>query len=534
MNTEVFDYIIIGSGFGGSVAALRLSEKGYKVLVLEKGKRFDCREFPESDWNLKRFLYFPSLGFKGILQLRFFRHMFVLSGSGMGGGSLVYANTLMEPAPETFQHVSWSRNTDWKNILKPHFQKARQMLGSVLYSCQPGSDDLALKKVAVEMGQESTFSTIEAGVYFGPSDTDPYFKGLGPLRNGCTLCAGCMTGCRENAKNSLDKNYLYFAEKFGAKLLADTKAWKIDYTDGIYSIMASCSGPFTWKKYSFKSKGLIISAGVMGTMELLMKQKHRYRSLPMLSDKLGQNIRTNSQSMSGIVNAREKMNHGLAITSVFSPVPGTRVELVKFNDRSGSVTHLSGFACESPSQWKRAFKQVILTLGKPALFLRLLFNPRWCRNSFILLVMQTADHSMSMKWKKHWWGDKLQLINENGRVPAYIRVGQEVLYKLAGLTGGIAMNSIMESLFGMSTTAHILGGCPMGTNHDLGVVNERFEVHGYPGMYIIDSSIVPSNLGVNPSLTITALSEYACSLIPEKEGNQQISLDKLMEEVGKL
>jgi len=532
MNTEVFDYIIIGSGFGGSVAALRLSEKGYKVLVVEQGKHYTPRDFPESDWNLRKFLWFPKLGFKGILQLKFFRQMFVLSGTGVGGGSLVYANTLMEPDPGTYQHHSWGMSKEWHSILKPFFQKARHMLGSVPYTSPPGKDDLALRQVAREMGQGSTFSPVEAGVYFGSSGIDPYFNGLGPLRNGCTHCAGCITGCREDAKNSLDKNYLYFAWKFGAKLQAETKAVRISYTHGIYTVTAKSQRFLHLKKMVFRSKGLVVSAGVLGTMDLLLKQKHKFHSLPLLSDTLGQHIRTNSQSMSGIVNAREKLNNGLAITSVFSPAPGTHVELVKFNDRSGAVTHLSGFACEHEKQWKRSCIQLLRTLGKPRLFLKLLFSPRWCSNSIILLVMQTSDHAINMIWKKRWLGGRILFDRKNEKVPCFIPLGQEVLKKLAHRTGGIPMNSIAESLFGMSTTAHILGGCPMGSSGQEGVVNDRFEVYGYPGMYILDSTIVPSNLGVNPSLTITALSEYACSLIPEKLGNLQQSLDAMLEQIG--
>jgi cholesterol oxidase len=515
----IFDYIIIGSGFGGSVASMRLSEKGYKVLVLEKGRRYTSDQFPESDWNLKKFLWIPFLGWKGILQLKFFKQMFVLSGSGVGGGSLVYANALMEPEQGIFKEKDWPKQHDWYSILKPFYNTGRRMLGSVRYDDRATEDNIMFD-IAKELGRESTFAGVEIGVYMGDPDqaTDPYFKGKGPLRKGCTGCASCITGCRENAKNSLDKNYLFFAENNGVKIQSETKAFKIEYIGGQYHIHAHTSGN-RFKTSNYIGRNIVISAGVLGTLELLLKQKFRYHTLPALSDMLGYNIRSNSQSMSGVVCADLKLNNGPSITSVFSPSPGTHVELVKFNNRSGSVTHLSGFACESSNPWKRMWKLIGLTLRKPGKFIKLLITARWCHNSVLLLVMQSMSSSMQMIWKKSLTGGHISFLKENTKVPTYIPEGQDILYKLAAKTGATPMNSIAESLFNMSTTAHIIGGCPMGRNSDEGVVDETLQVNNYPGMYVMDSSIIPCNLGVNPSLTITALSEYACNLIPEKPGN---------------
>jgi cholesterol oxidase len=528
----IYDFIIIGSGFGGSVAAMRLTEKGYNVLVLEKGKRFSCTDLPKSDWDLRKYLWSSIFGWKGILQLRFFKKMFILSGSGVGGGSLVYANALMEPAESVYREKGWLSQHHWQSVLAPHFETARKILGSTPYT-DFHEEDLALKRVATEMGRESTFEGVDVGVYLGSPEveTDPYFKGLGPLRKGCTGCAGCMTGCRENAKNTLDKNYLFFAEKNGAMVLPETKSVKIGYADTIYSVHCN-SGIFGTKRGHFQSKGLIISAGVLGTMELLLKQKFGTKSLPELSDTLGENIRTNSQSISGVVNSQLKLNHGPAITSIFSPSPDTHVELVKFNDRSGAVTHLSGFACEGSSPSHRALRQLRLTFGHPYKFLKLLLYPRWCKNSIVLLTMQSTDSAIRMVWKRNWIGGRISFGNEGPKTPAYIPEGQDVLYRLARNTGASPMNSIAESLFNMSTTAHIIGGCPMGISAREGVVDASFRVHNYPGMYIIDGSVIPSNLGVNPSLTIAALSEFACSSIPEKPGNTCKSLEYQLSELS--
>ncbi|MBK7173596.1 MAG: GMC family oxidoreductase [Bacteroidales bacterium] len=526
MHTDFFDYIIIGSGFGGSVAAMRLSEKGYKVLVIEKGKRFESKDFPKSDWNLKKFLWIPSLKFKGILQLSFFRQMFILSGTGVGGGSLVYANALMEPSPTVFKDKGWIEGQDWCSSLQPFFKKASKMLGSVPYN-KMADEDLALLKIAQSLGKEDTFSTINVGINLEETNSpkDPYFEGLGPLRNSCNGCAGCMTGCHENAKNSLDKNYLFFAEKNGVKILPETKAIKIEFSENQYSIHTA--SPFNrFRTNIYRSKGIIVSAGVLGTLELLLKQKYKFKTLPLLSPLLGHQIRTNSQSISGIVNADRKLNNGPAITSIFSPTPNTHIELVKFNDQSGSVTHLSGFACEDPSPSVRAWKQLFLTIQHPVKFLRLLFMPRWCKNSIVLLVMQTTDSAMKMIWRRNLLGGGIRFHKDNKRVPAFIPEGQDILHRLSKETGATAMNSIAESLFNMATTAHIIGGCPMGVSSDSGVVDHHFHVHQYPEMYILDSSVIPCNLGVNPSLTITAISEYACSHIQEKPGNQRISLEE--------
>lgn len=527
----MYDYIIIGSGFGGSVSAMRLSEKGYKCLVIEKGKRFRPEDFPKSDWNVKKYLWMPALRFFGIMKLTFFKEVFVISGTGVGGGSLVYANTHMIP-PDAFFQGAWTKGKDWKSVLMPFYEKAKFMLGTIPYTKFRTEDEI-LKEVARDMGKEESFKGVNVGVYYGDikKPIDPYFNGLGPLRTGCQDCAACMVGCRHNAKNTLDKNYLYFAEKFGTEVMAETLATQIEYKDGIYHVHTTSSTAFPWakKKQVIQAKGLIVSGGVLGSMELLLRQKYELGTMPLLSDRLGENLRTNSESISGLTLAKNiKLNHGVAITSTFNPDENTHIEIVKYNNESGLITKLATFATDGYSSFARTTQLLGKIIRNPFQFLKIALRPRWGSDSLVMLVMQSLDNALKMEWKKGILGGKLGFAKGSANVPVYIPVGQEVLYRYAEKVGGVPLNSAAESLFNMSTTAHILGGCPMGENADEGVVNAQFAVHNYPNMYILDGSIIPGNLGVNPSLSITALSEYAMSHIPAKENNTQLSLEELM------
>jgi len=532
---EEFDYIIIGSGFGGSVSAMRLSEKGYRVLVIEKGKRFAEKDFPRSDWNLKKFLWLPLLRFFGFQKLTFFRQVTVLSGVGVGGGSIVYANTHMIPKDDFFKNKAWAHLNDWKKVLIPFYEKARFMLGTTLLN-NLYEEDLLLKETAKDMNCENSFSPVNVGVYFGDPDQakDPYFKGLGPVRNGCRECAGCMVGCRYNAKNTLNKNYLYFAEKNGVKIKPETIATKIEYIDGQYIIHTESSTSFWMKKKQvFRSGGLVVSGGVLGTMDILLKQKYKYKTLDKLSDTLGANIRTNSESLCGVSNANTKLNHGIAISSYFNPDEHTHIEIVKYNDNSGAMGRLGTLATGEGNGVVRTLKLILQIIKHPIRFLKLTFNfAKWGENSIIFLVMQSLDNSMRMIWKKGLLGSGMSFRNDKeSKVPAYIPIGQEVMFRYAKKVNGIAANVFPEILMNMPMTAHILGGCPMGENDREGVVNKNFEVFNYPNMYVLDGSIIPCNLGVNPSLTITALSEYAMNLIPEKPGNKLTKLEDQLEQL---
>lgn len=535
MNSDkIYDYIVIGSGFGGSVSAMRLSEKGYSVAVLEKGKRYNTNDFPKNNWNLRKYLWMPIFKFFGFQKLTFFKDVFVLSGVGVGGGSLVYANTHMVPSDTFFNNPSWGHLNDWKTKLTPFYDLAKKMLGTIPYP-KLYEEDKILKEVAEDMGRGDTFAKVNVGVYYGDTKKwkDPYFKGLGPDRKGCVECAGCMVGCRYGAKNTLDKNYLYFAQKFGAEVFAETLVTKIEFKDNLYHIHTKSSTSWFRKSVKvYKSKGLVVSGGVLGTMQLLLKQKYELKTLPNLSDLLGAQLRTNSESLCGVVAGDRKLNNGVAISTVFNPDDDTHVEIVKFPDNSGALSRLGILATGEGNPLVRTTKMIGNILTHPVKALRMVFTNNQPKTGVIFLVMQSLDNSMKMIWKNGLFGGKMAISNKgHGKVPAYIPQGQEVMHRYAEKVNGVPMNAVTEILFNMSTTAHILGGCPMGKNASEGVINEKFEVHGYPNMHILDGSIIQGNLGVNPSLTITALSEYAMSLIPEKEGNTQKSLLNLMAEL---
>jgi len=518
----VYDYIVIGSGFGGSVASLRLAEKGYKVLTLEQGKRFNPSDFPKTNWNLPKYLWVPSLRLFGFQKLSFYTTASILSGTGVGGGSLVYANTLYTPPDKFFRNQSWERFGDWKKILEPFYDRASFMLGRKKYG-KLNTEDLALEEVSKEMNAHETFETVYVGVNLDGSkeeEKDPYFNGLGPLRKGCTECGGCMVGCRENAKNTLDRNYLWFAEKLGVELIPETKATRISIKEGIYTVETKKITSFFSKRNNYSSKGIIIAGGTLGTLELLLKQKYKYKTLPQLSDKLGHELRTNAETLSAVSGAREKLNNGLAITSVFHPDPQTHAEIVKYPDNSNAMKWFFGLSAEgSASIAGRTWKLVKKTLTHPLQFLKTLFNFKWSTNMVIFLVMQTVDNAMKMKWKKTLFGGKMKIDNSGQKkVPAYIPVGQEIMERYANKVGGVAQNILLEVLFDRPTTAHILGGCPMSETAETGVVDKNLKVHGYPNMFITDGSVIQGNIGVNPSLTITAVAEYAMSLILKKDG----------------
>ena len=536
----VYDYIVIGSGFGGSVASLRLVEKGYKVLTLEQGKRFNPGDFPKSNWNLPKYLWIPTLRFFGFQKLSFYTTASILSGTGVGGGSLVYANTLYAPPDEFFSNESWSRFGDWKKILEPFYVRASFMLGRKKYT-KLNTEDLVLKEVAKEMNAQETFDTVHVGVNLNGSEqeTDPYFNGLGPLRKTCTECGGCMVGCRENAKNSLDRNYLWFAEKSGLEILPGTKAEKIIFQDNLYFIETKqITSLLPGKKKVFKAKGIVVAAGTLGTLELLLKQKYKYNTLKSLSDKLGYELRTNAETLCAVSGASEKLNNGVAISSVFKPDPHTHVEIVKYPDNSNAMKWFFGLSVEgATSSLHRFWKLSVKTISHPLLFLRTVFNFRWSSNLVIIMVMQTIDNAMRMVWKRTLFGGKMKIDNSgHKKVPAYIPVGQEVMERYAKKVKGIPQNILLEVFFNRPTTAHILGGCPMSDSPETGMVDKNLKVHGYPNFYITDGSVIQGNIGVNPSLSIMAMAEYAMNNVPCNHGTQISDLSKqllLLEEEWK-
>jgi len=526
----IYDYIVIGSGFGGSVASLRLVEKGYKVLTLEQGKRFRPEDFPKTNWNLPKYLWVPALRFFGFQKLSFFSTASILSGTGVGGGSLVYANTLYIPPDAFFTNNEWKQFGNWKQILEPFYERASFMLGRKKYNTF-NAEDLILREVAKDMGGQGTFESVDVGVNLDGTETesDPYFGGLGPMRKKCIECGGCMVGCREKAKNTLDMNYLWFAEKLGLEILPETRAERITFSDNLYHIETKhVTSFFRRKGKTFTGRSIVVASGALGTLDLLLKQKYRYNTLPLLSDRLGYQLRTNSETLCAVSGARAKLNNGLAITSVFSPDDSTHVEIVKYPDGSNAMKWFFGLSVGgAPSPALRTWKLLKKTVTHPLLYLKTVFNFKWSTNMVIFLVMQTVDNAMKMVWKKNIFGGRMKIVNHGQkRVPAFIPIGQEVMERYAEKVSGIPQNILLEVFFDRPTTAHILGGCPMSDSPETGVVDRELKVHGYPGFYITDGSVIQGNIGVNPSLTITSVAEYAMSRIPSKEGSRETELSK--------
>ena len=539
---QTYDYVIIGSGFGGSVTAMRLTEKGYSVLVLEKGKRFEDKDFAKSNWQFWRYLWLPAIRAHGILQISILKGVMVLHGAGVGGGSLGYANVLEVPGEETFATPAWNRTMKWGDILRPHYETAKRMLG-VARNTRLWTADHVLNQMAAERGMGHTFRTTEVGAYLGEAGVtvpDPYFGGEGPARAGCNYCGGCMVGCRHNAKNTLPKNYLYFAEKNGAEIrseaeVVDVRPWTIHdgssmadrSAPGIeyprYVVIYRSSTSLRKRKQTIFAKSVIFAAGVMGTLKLLLHLRDVKRSLPKLSRRLGHMVRTNSEALLGSVARTSEINYseGVAISSIYSYDTMTRVEPVRYPDGSSLMRFLAAPLVDTRvSVPVRILKFIGWVLVHPLDFARALILPGWAHNVTILLVMQHADNRMRFRIGRSLFTlFRRDLVAEKElgyEIHAQVRGSHQLTRDFARRTNGIALGSLGENLLGLPTTAHILGGAPIGKDASEGVVNENFEVHNYPGMYIIDGSIMPANPGVNPSLTIAALAEYAMTKIRSK------------------
>ncbi len=522
---KIYDYIVIGSGFGGSVSALRLAEKGYSVLVLEAGRRFSDDDFPKDNRAVRKWLHWPRMGFHGIMRMELFRDAFFLAGAGVGGGSLVYANTLLRPPEMYFKNGAWGKLGDWQKILEPHFSTAERMLG-VTKNPFLGPADHALKNIARDMGRADTFHQTQVGVYFGEANKtvdDPYFNGQGPERTGCTLCGNCMVGCRVGAKNTLMKNYLYFAEKWGAVILPETKVTTVrENANHGYTVTARIGMNFFsgGREVSFQSRGIVFSAGVLGTVKLLLKMKHEGH-LPKLSNAIGNYVRTNSEALVGMrAKDRGDFSRGIAICSGFYPNEKTHVEVVRYGKNSDAIGLISTLLVGGGPWFVRWAKYFWRVLTQPINFLKIIGLKNWARETVILLVMQNIDNHMKLTFERRWyWPFKKVMttkIDANDKVPVHIPIANEVATKLAKHFDGIAMGSVPEILLNKTTTAHILGGAVMGENAYEGVIDQKNRVFGYNNMYVVDGSMIPMNLGVNPSLTITAMAEHAMSHINEK------------------
>jgi cholesterol oxidase len=498
---EQFDFVIIGSGFGGSVAAMRLTQKGYSVAVLEKGRRYHSRDFAKTNWNLKKFLWAPWFGLYGIQQITLLKGIMLFHGAGVGGGSLVYANTLMEPSAKVFNSALWPAGSDWAAELAPHFHTARRMLGVTQNKIISEAEAL-MQKLALEMNCEKTFHLTDVGVYFGEpgvTASDPYFGGAGPERAGCIGCGACMVGCRENAKNTLDKNYLFFAEKWGAKIFPEQKVKKIEVLAGGYAVHAQ-------KK--ILAKKVIVASGVLGSVELL------FRSLQNPPAGLGERVRTNGESLCGVtsLDTHRDLSKGIAIGSAIHPDEHTKIEPVRYNSGSSLMRTMAEPMTGPGGKLVRPLKLIWRVLSDLPNFVRLWSVKNWAEQTVILLVMQTLDYDMKLKFGRSVFTLWRKGLVGSGNFPSYLEVAQTATKKLAKMINGIPQNASSEVLLGIPATAHILGGCGLGS-----VIDTNHEVIGHPGLYVCDGSVIPANLGVNPSLTITALAERFADRIAVKD-----------------
>jgi len=535
--THDYDWVIIGSGFGGSVSALRLAEKGYKVAVIEVGRRFADQDFAKTAWNLRRYFWLPKLGLRGIMRMSIFKDVNVLSGCGVGGGSLGYANTLYRPRPAFFKDPQWEGLADWEVELGPHYVTAERMLGVTLYRDTGPADEL-LHRYADEIGADKTYANTQVAVYFGESgvtEPDPYFGGEGPDRTGCMKCGSCMVGCRYGAKNTLVKNYLYFAEKLGVKVFPGREVTSVkpigpaDGSEG-YRLMTDRSGAVLrhWRK-EITAKSVIFSAGSLGTNKLLANCAYN-GDLPRLSKRIGYVVRTNSESIQAVTARDDSRDFGesVAITSSIYPDPDTHIEVVTYG-RAGDLMSRS-FAMLTPkgTRLTRPLKFIGAMLRRPADTLKLLFNPRhWSQRTVILLVMQALDSAIRLKpvEKKFGSGVRLQTEQDPDRPnPTFIQAAEDAAKWFAKEMNGIPQSSVFESLMNIPTTAHFLGGAVIGHSPETGVIDQDNHVYGYENLMVCDGSAVPANPGVNPSLTITAMTERAMSKIPQKEGTEPLHL----------
>jgi cholesterol oxidase len=520
-----YDWLVVGSGFGGSVSALRLREKGYSVGVLECGRRFEDDELPSSTWDVRRYFWAPRLGMRGIFRLSIFKDVAIVSGAGVGGGSLGYANTLYRARRRFYEDAQWAGLADWEAALAPHYDEAERMLGVVAYDQDDPADDL-LREYAREIGVEDTYAKTRVGVFLegrrGETVADPYFGGAGPDRTSCLRCGRCMIGCPHGAKNTLVKNYLWLAERAGAEVLPERMVVDVRplaAADGSEGYEVITERPGAWLRRDrrrFTARGVVVAAGPLGTNRLLAACK-LHGSLPALSDRIGDLVRTNSEAILAVtlpLGAPDIMQR-VAITGSIYPDPDTHIETVVYGDAADSMSSLYTVMVGDGTRVTRPLKLLKAAARHPLTFLKL-FNPRaWSRRTIIVLVMQTVDNAIALRATRTRRGVRLQTEQDPERpIPTYLSAANEFGAWLAKRTGGVAQSSLMEALANIPTTAHVLGGAVIGADPSRGVVDAHQRVFGYANLLVCDGAAVPANVGVNPSLTITAMAEHAMSHVP--------------------
>ncbi|MBX3157834.1 MAG: GMC family oxidoreductase [Deltaproteobacteria bacterium] len=523
-----FDFVVIGSGFGGSVAACRLAEKGYSVAVVEMGKRWTAKDFPKTTWRLRRWIWRPGLRLFGFYNMRPFKHVMILCGNAVGGGSITYANTMLSPPDVVWGEGSWKGLAPWRDEMPAHYATARRMLG-VTENRILGDADRMLKQIADDQGVGDTFYKTDVAVYFGEGPgrehADPYFGGAGPPRKGCIGCGGCMVGCRFEAKNTLDKNYLYLAEQRGAQVLAETRVVDLrplgaaDGSDGYALRTERSTAWFAKRPRTITAQHVVVAASALGTMDLLLRMKEK-GALPALSPRLGDDVRTNSESILGVrfPGRRFDMSQGIAIGSGIHIDRFTHIEATRYS-RGSDVLGLIATMLVNGRGWRRILAWMWGALRHPIRFFRAGWPFGFARQTLILLVMQTIDATLRFRLARRWfWPFRRNLATEGQRIPTNIPAANAFAERAAQKFGGIAITSTSEILFDLPMTAHCIGGCVMGADAERGVIDAQHRVFNYRNLYVVDGSAVGANLGVNPSLTICALAERAMTFIPNKDG----------------